>query len=56
MTNGNEPEYNPMTDIAAASNEMIAMAVQRRAEEAALRDAQVIIDNAEWNALTPQEQ
>jgi hypothetical protein len=56
MTNGNEPEYNPMADIARASDDMIAMSVQRHAEEAALRDAQGIIDNAEWNSLTPQEQ
>jgi hypothetical protein len=35
---------------------MMAMSVQRHAEAEALREAQVIIDNAEWNALTPQEQ
>ena len=57
MTNGNEAERDPgMHAVAQATEEMVAMAAQYRAEEAVLRDAQVVFDNAEWNSLTPQEQ
>ena len=57
MTNGNEAHRDEWgADVARASEDMIAMSLQRRAEADALREAQVVIDNAEWNALTPQEQ
>jgi hypothetical protein len=57
MTNDREAHASePEAAIARASNDMIAMSVQRHAEAEALREAQVVIDNAEWNALTPQEQ
>ena len=57
MTNGNEAERDPgMHAVAEATEEMAAMAAQYRAEQAVLRDAQVVLDNAEWNSLTPQEQ
>ena len=57
VTNGNEAERDPgMHAVAQATEEMAAMAAQYRAEEAVLRDAQVVLDNAEWNYLTPQEQ
>jgi hypothetical protein len=57
MTNGNEAHADsPEAATARASNDMIARSVQRHAEAEALREAQVVIDNAEWNALTPQEQ
>jgi hypothetical protein len=57
MTNGNEAHRDEWAaDVARASDDMIAMAVQRHAEAEALREAQAVIDNAEWNALTPQEQ
>jgi|SRR3954451_17152942 hypothetical protein len=57
MTNGNEAHRDEWAaDIARASEDMIAMSVQRHAEAEVLRDAQVVLDNAEWNALTPQEQ
>jgi hypothetical protein len=57
MTNGNEAERDPgMHAVAQATEEMVAFAAQRRAEEAVLRDAQVVLDNAEWNSLTRQEQ
>jgi hypothetical protein len=57
MTNGNEAERGPVMHSAAqATEEMAAMAAQRRAEEAVLRDAQVVLANTEWNSLTPQEQ
>lgn len=46
----------PEAAIAQASDDMIAMSVQRHAEAEAIREAQVVIDNAEWNALSLQEQ
>jgi hypothetical protein len=57
MTNGNEAERDPgMHAVAQATEEMVAFAAQRRAEEAVLREAQVVFDNTEWNSLTRQEQ
>jgi hypothetical protein len=57
MTNGNEAHASgPEADIAQASNDMIAMSVQRNAEAEVVREAQAVITNAEWAALTPQEQ
>ena len=57
MTNGNEAHASgPEADIAQATNDMIAATVQRHAEAEAIREAQVVIDNVEWNALSLQEQ
>lgn len=57
MMNGNEAHRDEWAaDVARASEDMIAMSLQRHAEAEVLRETQAVIDNAEWNALTPQEQ
>ena len=42
--------------VAQASNDMIDMTVQRHAEAEVVREAQAVIDNAEFAALSPAEQ
>ena len=56
--NGNEaePKPAPWPAIAQASDDIIAMSVQRHAEAEVQREAQAIVTNAAWGALTPEEQ